>query len=840
MIHRIRLSALCVLLFGLVLVTATAGLSWDGAAAPSGNGNGAASRNAATRAEPAPTQAVVPATAVGTLPTAPLSQRVDESLEAWTKVLDDKDARLERGGLTGEALDEITAQLRSIRDAARKLLSQELDQRVVEAETVLNSLSPPETGGEASATEDPQKAAYAKDLDTWKTRQRNVEAVETRASTLINRISNQRRTALVSNLFERTDYPWLPASVGSLYKEFVRTATSLAGAPAEWLASIQEDLERTSDRIFVIGLWISLGVVTGVVLRWWILKKFGRRSSITDPSYTRRVIATLAEGTANGLLPALVLGSMVYWASVTFSGQALLGDFTKVVLYSALLILVARGFTRAALAPDQSAWRLLPQNDRQARTLSWLVQALVIVLSLEMVFLRLNASMVPSFEDGAYWFCLSAFKFLEGAILLRLSVRDLWTFGPAEDVGQSSSSVEAAHAAATDDAPSRGGATLVFLVRALVILATLVGACAPVFGYGRLGEYLINGLLTTFGIAGIGLVLRSLFNELVEVSFRSSWLRSRFNWGDRVWYQLRFWSNALVSFLIFGLFVFFSAPVWGVPSEDVQDAFITLLTGVKVGTVTISLLSIVIGVGVFVVLMALTRGIQSTLGRKVLVQTNMDHGARSSLITGVGYLGAVISAVVGVSAMGIDLTNVALIAGALSVGIGFGLQNIINNFVSGLILLVERPIKVGDSVIIGSDAGTVRRISFRATELETAAKAAIIIPNSSLISSPFTNLTHRNRLGRVRVDVVVGADSDVAKVRDILLDAAREHDLVLTLPAPSVTLDSVMTGVNGQQAGSLSFALFAHTSNVSNASGIQSDLRMEIVDKFRAAGISFA
>ncbi len=185
---------------------------------------------------------------------------------------------------------------------------------------------------------------------------------------------------------------------------------------------------------------------------------------------------------------------------------------------------------------------------------------------------------------------------------------------------------------------------------------------------------------------------------------------------------------------------------------------------------------------------------------------------------------------IAVSYAGFDLTNIAIVAGALSVGIGFGLQSIVNNFVSGLILLVERPIKVGDWVIAGDVEGYIRRISVRSTEIETFDRAIVIVPNSELISGRVTNWTHRNTLGRVTINVGVSYKCDPAQVSDVLMSVGIAHPMTLTWPKPHVALEDF-------GSSSLDFSLRTYIADVNDVLTVKTELRVAVLKAFRESGI---
>jgi small-conductance mechanosensitive channel len=268
---------------------------------------------------------------------------------------------------------------------------------------------------------------------------------------------------------------------------------------------------------------------------------------------------------------------------------------------------------------------------------------------------------------------------------------------------------------------------------------------------------------------------------------------------------------------------------WGFSAADIRDWSKSLLFGFEIGQFRISLVRILAGIVLFIALLLATRLIQRWM-RERAVQSRIEPGIANSIETVLGYAGTWLAALVALSYAGLDVTSLAIVAGALSVGIGFGLQSIVNNFVSGLILLIERPIKVGDRVVIGDKEGHVRRISVRATEVETFDRASVIVPNSELITGRVVNWSHRDWRGAVSVKVGVAYDADPDKVIAILKQCAAEHPLVLPQPPPGVSLDAF-----GDSA--LIFTLRVSLPHIDKAGEVQSDLRIAILKALRAAGI---
>ncbi len=269
---------------------------------------------------------------------------------------------------------------------------------------------------------------------------------------------------------------------------------------------------------------------------------------------------------------------------------------------------------------------------------------------------------------------------------------------------------------------------------------------------------------------------------------------------------------------------------WGVQSQDLLSTLRAAYFGFAVGGVTLSLSSLIAAAAVFGVVVLATRLIQKWLSSRLLPQTRLDPGVGNSISTIFGYLGVVVAVLLGGAQIGLDVQKLALVAGGLSVGIGFGLQTIANNFISGLILLWERGVRVGDWVVVGTDQGFVRRINARATEIETFDRATLIVPNSNFVTGVVKNWVHTDRVGRIIIAINVAYESDVEAVREILIAAAKAQDLVLAIPAPTVQFAEF-----GDWA--LKFNLVCFVDDIELAERTRSDMNFDILRRLREGDI---
>tara|TARA_Y100000052_G_scaffold27317_1_gene34653 strand:- start:23384 stop:25777 length:2394 start_codon:yes stop_codon:yes gene_type:complete len=361
----------------------------------------------------------------------------------------------------------------------------------------------------------------------------------------------------------------------------------------------------------------------------------------------------------------------------------------------------------------------------------------------------------------------------------------------------------------------------------LTVFAGFCGLIALV-GYSSLAHFLTTRLFLVGGLTLSAIIVRDACVQLLA-AFADLFLSKSERQDDKK-DLFQFWLNILSTCFVFALWVPFASLLIGFEWSSVQRGIMQAVNGVQIGSVRFSLAQVAIAVLVFLGLIGATRLVQRTTQSRVFSRLRVDPGVQNSLRTLIGYIGLVIAFFTGVSLLGFDLSNLAIIAGALSVGIGFGLQSIVNNFVSGLILLFERPIKIGDWVVTSSGEGIVKKISVRSTEIETFDRSSILVPNSELISNSVTNWTHKSRLGRVTVAVGVAYKEDPDQIIEILSKVPENFEQALKFPEPQVLFTSF-------GASSLDFELRFFIPDIMDALSTRTQTRIAVLKAFREAGI---
>jgi potassium efflux system protein len=486
----------------------------------------------------------------------------------------------------------------------------------------------------------------------------------------------------------------------------------------------------------------------------------------------------------------------------------------EVVSAVGAILLVARALAVSLFGKQPEAPRLFQFSHAHRgslrRSALWLGIALAIGVALEMV----GANMGAQNADSAAVVVLTAPLLIVTGLLLLRNGRLLQQ--QPDDPERPPSTDADIHSG-----EARQRSRTLAIVSAFVRLAGIGTVILAVAGYYEAAELLVYSTIGSLALGSALLLLQRLVIGTLTLALE----RRGAELGGAAG-LIPILSGFALIVLAMPLF----ALIWGVRWTVLVDLWRDLSDGVTLGGITFTLENIVVFFTVFVLGYILTGLTKGALSNTILPRTRLDLGARDALVTGAGYLGIIVTAILAVTMAGIDLTGLAFVAGALSVGIGFGLRTIVENFVSGIILLVERPIKQGDWIEVGGDMGYVRQISVRSTRIETFDRSDVILPNADLVAGKVTNYTYNNAIGRLILPVGVAYGSDIDKVKQVLREVAEDNPMVILQPPPSVLF-------RGFGDSALDFEIRAILRDVNSMLSVQTEMNTAIARRFAEEGI---
>lgn len=758
----------------------------------------------------APVQPAAPFTAEASAPVSgvvQLQRPVITELKQQTKVISDQ---LQKSATSDESLANFKLQLDGL---SKKLLDAGVAfrPRLTEINTRLEQL-----GAAPSSDQPAEPAIVADERARLASEKAEINAIigETEDASLVvnqmaSKIGNMRRDLFTQTLSQRVN---LDLTLGS-------EVTSAASNQMVSLWSIVKSWWRfvftfklnsflaAAFFAFVAALIIQLGA------RRALGSLYERDPTNEAPSYLSRLsVAFWSTAIPSGAV-GVFLATTYFFLDYFNVLRPDIGTMLQSLFIVLGIVFFISRLAFACISPYLPAWRLVPIASRPGRVLVWLITGMALINGLDSFFSKVNQVLSSPLT-------LTMAKSLLSTVVIGVLILIIALIKPIE----------------------KNGDTVVRpwpkAFRIFLILLGLVPIVAAGLGFIGLARFMAQQIVVT-GAFLVAMYLGFLTGRAIseEQAFASSpigrVMQNRFHFNEAILDQIGLAVGIVINLVVALVGIPLVLMQFGFQWSELKNTFYQLMTGFQIGSISISLMGILTGLALFVIVYLMTRWFQNWLDNSVMARGRVDSGVRNSIRTVVGYVGLVLAGLVAVSAAGFNLSSLALIAGGLSLGIGFGLQNIVQNFVSGLILLAERPFKVGDWVEAGTVSGIVKKISVRATEVETFQKQSIVVPNSTLINGNVGNWTLRNKLGRIDINVQAGYTDDPRRVHSLLLEIIRGHPSILKNPEPFVAFQSMTDSL-------LVFDAYAHVADITSTGGIKNELRFQIVERFHAEGIHMA
>ncbi len=712
----------------------------------------------------------------------------------WDRMAEKVEAEIGNRRTSTERLEEIRVQLAKWRAALLNAQSAN-SARIATLRQQVEALGPAPAEG-APEAEDISRRREELANQLVKAQEPGISAEEAyrRADGLIDEIDRTLRERQADELLQLWPSPLNPGNWPEAAIGFADTVQRLWDETAEAWADPSARKELFNNLPLILAL-LAVAVALVVFVRRWI-DRFTDRLQAGASLRGRHFWALLAS--IGGIfLPSLGVVAL----SVALVSSGMLGEtgtnvavalpFAGFVIF-AFVWLGAQAFPR--LQGERAVLPLPAERRAEGRFLA-LLMGLVIAADI----LRIAAMEAQAYSDATTAVMSFPILFTGGLILLRLG-RTLRLARPS------------------DDKPGSYSLRLIHIMARGLGIIGLVGPVLAGFGYVQAAEAMIYPAMLSFALVTFLFILQRLIGDGWALITRTDEMGR----------------EALVPVLAGFVLSILSLPVlaliWGARFSDLTEIWTRFTEGFTLGGATISPTDFIIFAIVFVIGYMLTRLFQGALRTTILPKTRMDQGGQTALVAGVGYVGIFLAALIAINAAGIDLSGLAIVAGALSVGIGFGLQTIVSNFVSGIILLVERPVSEGDWIEVGGVQGKVRSISVRSTRIETFDRNDVIVPNADLITGRVTNWTRFNLSGRIIVPVAVAMGSDTRKVEKILKEIAEEQPLAILKPPPVIAFI-------GYTATQLNFEIRVILRDVNFSLQVRSDMNHRIMERLVAEGI---
>ncbi|WP_264046780.1 DUF3772 domain-containing protein [Methylobacterium flocculans] len=815
---RIRTTVVIAAWLG-ALVLAPAGAI--GQAAPAAPAHPATAKPAPAAPAPAPTPADGPKPAAK--PPAPKPvvseqiQNVRDQLDAVKADLEQREKLVTGPNVGAGDLTRAREGIEAIADKIRHVIDITTP-RLDAARERLTQLGPkPKEGeeGEDVARERTEREHAVAEIDET---QRLARSLLVQSEQIIDQVSNRRRAAFTRGLFERSTALVNPDLWMRIAADIPRDLRALQSAV--------EDTVALFGRNGTLGNLLLLGAAFGISIALYfgrrnIAPRLGRRDAKAVAPTQRKKLLAAWRVLLLGTVPALIGSYAVYYAlDATDLLPLRLLPVAGAILGGLAFIAFIEALADALLSPGKPSWRVATMDDTAAARVTRLAVGIAIVITVIKSIEALNSGISAALPVSIATRGIGA---IATALILAVGLHRF------ADTAEKEEACFGPYVAPEATTGIGGPARLLGWAAAVVI------AVAPFTGYVAFSAFVIDQLIWTAGLFVLLFLLITSADTFIGGTLGddtkiATALQANTGLRKRSINQIAVLATGLARVVLVLVAALLALAPWGLDSTDVFSSVRTAFFGFKVGDVTISLSTIALAIGLLMIGIAITRAVQRWLEQTYLPATDLDAGLRNSISTIAGYIGFLLTLALAFSYLGLSLEKLTIVAGALSVGIGFGLQSIVNNFVSGLLLLWERPIRVGDQVLIGDSEGIVKRISVRSTEIQTFDRSAVIVPNSNLISGIVKNRVRGDRTGRVTITVSVLRNQDPVHAAELLVSCAQAHADVLKEPAPRVVFRKIGDPF-------LEFELIVMIVDVNLSLKVQNDLNFAVFRTLSGAGM---
>lgn len=718
---------------------------------------------------------------------------------------------------------KLVAEANAIGAAADRLAAQRTTD-LADIDLRLQGLGPaPEKGAPADAPDvAQQRTALAKQRAAVDGELKLARLISVDAEQRAGDLTRQRHAQFQAALTSRTDSPLSATFWRNLRNAWPGDQARLQSLALDLRDAVQAALQPPRRGGFVGSLVAALLLI--VAGTWAAERILVRLLPVHLP--TTRLRRTLLAAAAIAVNVLLVGTAMqLAWGALSLPGdlsaplQALEHASVRAAAYATFVITLGH----ALLARRRPSWRLLPLADAQARRMAPYPWWIALLSGVGTMAVEVNAIVGAS---------LAAEVFTHALLALLLA----WAVGLLLAQARRREAPEAPAAEAGEPVPLANVRPLwLGALLAAAALAVLASVATLALGFIALASMLARQTVWFGVVFATAYLLFMLADDLSEALLSSRGavgrhLHSALGLEARLLDQLAVLASGLLRVLLFFYMVIALMAPFGTGPDELFRRGSRFDGALKIGDFTLAPQALATAALVLVAGFVAIRLFKRWLSDRYFPSTALEPGMSSSITTLLGYVGGVVVIAIALAGLGISVERIAWVASALSVGIGFGLQAIVQNFISGLILLAERPVRVGDWVKLGDTEGDVRRVNVRATEIQLGDRSTVIVPNSEFITKTVRNMTLTGAQGRVQLSLPAPLNTDAKRMRELILAAFREHPAMLQEPAPVVQLDGI-------QNGTLTFTATGWVANPRSVGGARSDILFSILDALRAEGL---